>query len=815
MNHFKLTAGVTLAALLVLPGLLAAQPGGRQGPNPDPGVLVGQVYDADLVVPVEYANIVVYAGRDSGPVTGTVTGPDGRFELRVRSGRYELEISFIGYATRQVDEVSIVPGGRADLGRLEIRQAVVAVEGAEAVAARPTLSFQIDKKVIDVGQQPAAAAGTAVDVLETAPSIKVDVDGGVSLRGSRNFTVLIDGRPTLLEPDEALQQTPASSLERVEIITNPSARYDAEGATGIINLIMKQQRQVGLSGQASATAGLQGRYGGDLLLNWRSGIASLLLGVDCNRRTSPGTDSSERWTAEAGDTTRLSATGFSNSGGRFGGGRLGAELQWSPADRTVFGSRLALNGAERVGATDFVRRAGGGTERYASADTSNRGGNHLAFSVEHRHRFGPARGNGDAHELSGRFEYSTRARYDTALTVLADSAGAVTDGWRTVSSGPGNRTQANLDYVLPISPGRLEAGYQAALGGPEQASAAWEFDPDSGRFVPRPEYDYRITMRNDIHALYTTWAGNWRQFGYQVGLRAEYNNRVIETDSGRHEIEPLDFFPTAHLSYRLPAGVELAAGFSRRIRRPRGWEMFPFLAWEDAFNVRRGNPDLVPERINALEAGATVPFGAGRVSLEAYLRTSTDRIEHVRTVYAPEVVLHSAANVGSDRALGVELATELVPVKWWTVNLAAGTFDYRVETGTGEQASFNWNARLANDFRFGPDTRVQVGAGYESPTATSQGRTEGFVRTELGVRQQFLDRRLTLALALEDPFGWSRYRYESGGPGYDFLVSESFRRDWPVASLSVTLNFNDFRFNLRQLPRSEDDDFESETERMP
>ncbi|MFO7675100.1 MAG: TonB-dependent receptor [bacterium] len=810
MSQRTLLALAVSASFLVLPA--AAQP----GPGRAPGALTGQVFDSQFSEPVEYANIVVYRLRDSSQVSGAVSRADGRFEVpNLPPGRYHVEVSFIGYRPRTVSDVELAPGARLDLGRIDLRQLAVAVEGAVSVADRPTFSYQIDKKVIEVGRQAAAVSGTAVDIIENAPSVKVDVEGNVTLRGSGNFTVLIDGRPTLLEPDEALQQTPASSLERVEIITNPSAKYDPEGAAGIINLILRQQRRQGLSGQASATAGLWGRYGGDLMLNWRTGIASFIVGADYNRRASPGTRRSEGWTADGADTTWSLADGSSNWGGQFGGARAGVELQWSAADRTILGSRFGLRSNGRSGATDFTRwTTAADTARYSSADSSTMGGNHLAVNLEHRHRFGPAATNGDAHELSGRVEYSRRGHDADAVTTLADTAGTLTYGWKALSSGPGDRWGVNLDYVLPLevaaAAAKLEAGYSAGLGGPRQTSAFEVFDPDSGRFIPRPDYSYGMRMVNDVHALYSTWTGEFGPLGYKAGLRGEHNRRVMETDSGPvPPIRTLDIFPTAHLSWRLPANVELMASYARRIRRPRGWELFPFLVWQDAWNVRRGNPSLLPERINSYEAGATLPFGANRVSLEAYLRATTDLIERVRTVYAPEVILHTMDNVGKDRSLGVELSSELVPFKWWTINLTATTYDYRIETDRGERSSHNWSGRLGNEFRLPTNTRLQFNAGYESPSVTSQGRSEGFIRTDAGIRQQFFGRRLSVALSARNLLGQSRHDFTSGGEGYEFYSRDVFGRAWPQASFSLTWNFNDFRLDRRRQPSDDngDDDF--------
>ncbi|MEO0074020.1 MAG: carboxypeptidase regulatory-like domain-containing protein, partial [candidate division WOR-3 bacterium] len=266
-------------------------------PNAPPATITGRVEDSELNVPVEYANVVLYRQRDSAATTGTVTRADGSFVLTgLRPGRYRVEVSFIGYRTWSSDEVRLSPGESRDLGLIKLQQRAVAVEGTEVTAERPRLEFRIDKKIVNVAQNPSVQSGTAVDALENTPGIKVDAENNVTLRGSSNFTVLIDGRPTLLEGSEALQQIPASTIENIEIITNPSAKYDPEGIAGIINVILKKRRQQGLAGMLNLTGGLPERYGGNLLLNLRSGIATATLGVNFDRMYFPGTRTVESWT---------------------------------------------------------------------------------------------------------------------------------------------------------------------------------------------------------------------------------------------------------------------------------------------------------------------------------------------------------------------------------------------------------------------------------------------------------------------------------------------------------------------------------------
>jgi hypothetical protein len=245
--------------VLCLAGVVAAQPGA----GPKDGAIVGQVFDSDLTAPIEYANVVLYGLPESTQVTGTVTDRNGSFRLDgVKPGRYYVELSFIGYRDRTVKEIEVAAGAQFDLGRLVLEQKAIAVPGVEATAEKPAISYEVDKKVVDVSKLPNAASGTAVDALRNVPSVKVDIEDNVTLRGSSNFKVLIDGKPTLLDANEALKQTPAQTIDKIEIITNPSAKYEPDGAAGIINILLKKQQGRGISALANANGGLDGSYGG-------------------------------------------------------------------------------------------------------------------------------------------------------------------------------------------------------------------------------------------------------------------------------------------------------------------------------------------------------------------------------------------------------------------------------------------------------------------------------------------------------------------------------------------------------------------------
>jgi outer membrane receptor protein involved in Fe transport len=786
-----------LAVVCLLPAVLSAQPGSKPGNGAASGVIVGQIYDADLNVPIEYANVVLYRQADSSLVTGTVTRTDGGYVLTgVSSGRFRVEMSFIGYRPVRVSDVEVAPGAKVDLGRTSLRQTAVAMPSVEATAERPSLSYKIDKKVIDVAHQVTAASGTAVDVLENVPSVKVDVEGNVALRGSRNFSVLIDGRPTLLDPSDALRQMPAGTLDRIEIITNPSAKYDAEGAAGIINLITKRRRGSGLSGVVNANGGLWNRYGGDFTLGWTSGILSVFAAADYNRRPTPGAQTSEQWTADTVETLHVRATGTSTRDPRIAGARAGFDLGWAKFDRSSF---AIFYGSTRMGFDQSATleqwsSSAADTAHYTSIDHRAQGGEYVSVALEHRHGFGSLADT--AHGLTVRAELQRRGHTGSATTELFDG-GREISGWRSTQSGPAFRWLLNADYVLPVKgAGRFEAGYQSSFGRPTFDNGLYQYDPVTDSFLYLPQYSSTTSLAYDIHALYSTWTGGWRSLEYAAGLRGEYSSQRID-DSGIDSVllyNTKGLFPTAHLSYQLGDNRVLQASYTRRTRRPTGRDLVPEVIWQDAYNVQLGNPALLPEYIDSWEAGSAIPLGAGQASATLYYRTTDNKYDDIQSLYREGVVLHELRNVGNDRSLGAELSMDILPFKWWTISPSGDVYDYRiagaVEGQEFSRSSLNWSARLSNELRLPTGTKIQLNAGYESPSASSQGRREGVLTTDLGIRQLFF-KRVAAVFQVRDLLGTGGE--ETNSFGSDFYTRSSFSPRAPIFMLSLNWNFNNFR----------------------
>ncbi|MFH1313499.1 MAG: TonB-dependent receptor [Candidatus Eisenbacteria bacterium] len=801
--------------LILVTGNLAAQPEGmrgRGGGSGAGGTIKGRVVDVVTGLPLEYANLILFDRSGGSQATGTITHKDGHFELTtVRPGSYDLEIKFMGYRTERVEDIRVTPTQMSvDVGTVALQRSVIALDEIEVSADKPDIVYQIDKKVINVGKRYTTTSGTAVDVLENVPSVTVDIDGNVSLRGSTSFTVLLDGRPTVLDPNDVLQQIPASTIDNIEIITNPSAKYDPDGISGIINIVTKKSKLEGVSGTVNLNAGLKNKYGADFLINFKRTGFNAYIGGDYNRREFPGTMETESHTYRGTDTTVVSSDGESIWKRTMYGARGGIDLYLRPEDTVNLEFRAGSRGMERSSDRDFDEwmSSDGVRRSYISESMSERSGDFYSLTTDYRHTFGEG-----GHEMSGQVMFNRRTGDEESTSELRDMNRTLASGQRSTEEGPGTQLRTKLDYTLPLGDGgKIEAGYQSRFDRTDTASKMYDYDPDSLRYEFQEQYSHTSEYIRDIHSIYAICSGTVGRLGCQGGIRGEYTDRRTELldQSETFSIDRWDYFPTAHFSYEYSKGHQMLLSYTRRLDRPRSWSLEPFITWWDAYSVRKGNPGLKPEYIDSYELAYQRHFGATMLSAEAYYRFTHNKVERVRSVYADNVILHTIENVGTDHTFGTELMVNVDQVKWWSLSLMGNLYDYRVE-GTlygapFSEGSFNWNVRFNNTFKIGESTRLQVNGMYNSPTASSQGERKGFTTTDAALRQTLLNRNLTATLQVRDVFGTAKFESTSEGP--DFYTSVYFDRESPVVTLTLSYNFNNFKPERRI--RDDEDEFESE-----
>ncbi len=797
--------------LLILINSAAQRPQGNFNSEnlPGEGVITGKVQDMATNAFIEYATVGVFSHRDSSLITGTITDPNGSFILNeLPYGMIYVELSFIGYKKSRISKIRLTPANRViDLGVIKLEQSYTSLEQVEVVADKSHMEYKIDRKVITVSQDISSSGGTAVDVLENTPSIQTDLEGNVTLRGSSNFRVLIDGKPSVLEGNDALQQIPASSIQSIEIITNPSAKYDPDGMAGIINVLMKKQKQHGFGGIFNASIGTGEKYSTDILLNYRKNSINFFGGFNFDDRKFSGTGESV-WESYRNDTTFYvisEGTGkFIREGLEFKGGldyninnRHLITISGSKGDRGFTRGRFSNYHEYSVPAlTD---------QWYNSRDIFKVNFDYYGINFDYLMKFDQL-----GHELLTSVYYRSSQGRNTS-DMSEDTAGIIETGTLKQRSGQDeleNEIRIKADYVKPFpNNGKFEAGYQARIDLCNADYIFEDYDYDQNEWFVNDEFTNEIEVYRNIQDLYGIYSNNIIGIDYQLGLRMEYTDRIIKQITTGEEFTYNRFmlFPTLHFSRQFRNNSQILLSYSRRIERPRHWHVNPFTRYIDRLNKRVGNPELEPEFTDSYELNFQKRFGKSFVALETYYRQTNNKITRIRiqdTTGTENVLIHTMDNLNKDYSLGAEMMANLELFEWWNLNTSINFFNYRIKGEILEedisQMKNTWNFRINSSFKLKWGTRIQLTGFYAGPSVTAQGDREAFYDINVALRQDFMKRKASLTLQVRDIFKTREFAFSTSGQ--DFYIYNKFTRESQVVTLSLTYRLN----NIKQSKNDEE-----------
>jgi hypothetical protein len=786
--------------------------GQRPGGPPKGGVIKVKVTEKNTDTPIEYANVVVFSVKDSSLVTGGVTSPEGFAVIRsVPFGKYYVEVDFIGYKMQRTDVIELSSSSRfADLGTIELPMAAEVLDDVTVGADRKHIDYKIDKKIVNVSQDITAAGGSAVDVLENVPSIQTDIEGNVQLRGSSSFTVLIDGKPTPLDGSEALQQIPSSSIENIEIITNPSAKFDPDGTAGIINIIMKENQKQGINGNFNLSYGSFNAFDGDFLVNARTGKFNFFLGG--NYRDGKRRSETEMLRATFSDSSFVSdVSGEGEFRHKGYDTRIGADYFMTDNDIFTISGEYGNRGFQRSALSyydqyttdnfDLPFEDPDAVHTYYINDNGFKvSSDYISGDLNYQHKF-----NDSGHDLQAYVYYSSvltdetsgfEQDYTNSDFEVLESRDPVKE--RSLQDGENNRFRGKLDYTYPFSEnGKFETGYQFRnrVGLSDYRYEIWE----NGAYVNDSSQFNDVDFNRQVQSAYATYTNRLFKFDFMAGLRTEYTNRVFESHIKNQKwvYNKFDFFPSVHLSRKVPWDVQLQASYTRRIRRPRSWFLDPFRSKMDEYHYREGNPDLESAYINSYELNAQKRFGKHFLALESFYRKTNNKFEHITLADPdnPDILITSFDNVGSDESYGLEMMGNFNFADWWNLNLTADVYQYSLDAlvdGTETQKStVTYSGRLNNTFKIKKtNTRFQIFGMYRSPSVTAQGERGDFFMINAAVKQSFLDRTLSVMFSLDDVFGTMQHERENMTDAY--YSYRNFDMISPTFKITVSYILNDY-----------------------
>lgn len=752
----------------------------------------GQVVCGRSGDPIEYATVAV-ADSAGHLVNGAVTDATGNYAIRgLAPGIYLLEVSFIGYEKQKTPTVEI--HDKKELLVIPPIRLIPVSKTLEEVSVTGELrgvEHKVDRQVVNVAKQSNAAGGTLADVLQNIPSVRVDAEGNVTLRGSTDFTLFIDGKPSVLRGSESLKSIPAETVEKVEVITNPSARYDAAGVSGILNVITKKKQMKGTDALISASAATGDKYTGALKISNRGKRMTGYAEANYAGKWQHTSSRSDR-TITSGEIPVKESVSDTRQLYRLDAqGKIGADIpvagknslsffvqggswQFSRGIGALFTTSLQNNPAE----TEIITR-----EDFKV--TNNFIGGDLCYT----HQFGKNKEHTLTVDLFDSYIEST-----SPDTYTEPELG----GMQQIDNQSfRNNFRFKADYTLPVDQkNKLEAGLQADL---QKSYYLYDYRVmiiDSG-WIRNDSLSGTMDYHRDILAAYAVWSGQWLGIDYQAGLRAEQTLQEIaySAEAGTNRFGYFNLFPSLHLSKDFGETHQVSLSYSRRINRPTEWQLSPLLYSSDRFYLRRGNPGLQPEYIDAIELGYNLQLKKFDLHTEGYARKSRNSINSVileerGLFYETYENLEQGFNAGTNlqviwkpwRWLKLDLGSSL-SYSWWEGVLSNG------EALKNQTPDLNCTFRPV--FVITPITDLTFQAIWYAPSRNVQGLTSSFYYFDFIFRQQFLKKRLVLTVRTHNTFDTGLYRYTASGDGFS---SESwYRYEGPVVIAGLSWKINNLK----------------------
>ena len=687
-----------------------------------------------------------------------------------------------------------------DTSQVSIFSVVEVLDEAVTTAEKNRVVYRLDRQKVSGNANLSASGGTAVDVLRSIPSVQVNSEGELSYRGSTGFLVYVDGRQSVLEGTQALQQISAANIEDIEIITTPSARYKTEGDVGIINIVTRKLDQSGFSASLNASGSTIGSWNGDALMNLRRGSSRWYLGLTGTQQKGRSDFRQDRKAIVDDYVTKSLSDGERFSCNSSYIARLGYELNLN-SHRILFEAQTGVTEVARGGDLkyDEYRTLAGATINDALYDSKDRYSNEKRLAQLSADYDWKINERGDNLSFRSRFRYDWYALEYTESNMF-DESGARYEGTRGYEDEAHWDIDAALAYDLHYRPsGKAEFGYQLTSYSEFGDYSIKHWNRDIKDFQWQTHQDHLAApfwYRRQLHSLYAMATDKFGPLSVEAGLRGEMTDDRMhfEHTYTSRDIRRWNLFPSAHLSYEAPGRNIISAGYSYRVARPGIWELEPYITYEDYYTKKTGNPDIRPEYIHSAEIGYRKHFGGENVfSVTGFWRQRTDVRERIRTAYRPEpgVTLDSLVNAGNDRTLGIEASATVKPLSWWRLAVNGSVYHYRfISTfaGSSDASIISSGFSMMNNFNLGRTTRMQFDANYVGPRVISQGREKGYIYFDLAVRQALMKNRLAASLVFHDMFRTAKYYSSRISPT---LVSETFvRPKYPHIVLSLTYTFN-------------------------
>ena len=748
---------------------------------------------------LEFATVALLRLPDSATVKTTATDKKGRFIFdAVAPGTYVVRSSFVGFATVEATAFTVTAAiPKVALQPLQFINDAKTLSTVTVTGTRAQLNTSIDRKVYNVEQDIMSRSGTASDILKNIPSVEVDVEGNVALRGSGDVMILINGKPNPLmgrTRAEVLQQLPANSIERIEVITNPSARYRPDGTSGIINIVLKKNIRNGFNGSATANAGNKDRYNGILSLNYRPKKLNLFGSYSLRQDTRKRFNTIDRTYLESNGDTKSLYNQVTTSAAHPHAQIATAGIDYTIDEKNSMGaSGTYFNRTQTrndVTSNVNIDKTNIPTQDY----------NRLRYDPEYekqkngaayfQHNFAK-----EGHDLRIEFNTSNEDEVeDNHYTNVYRKPSVLTTYDNTRIQQATHQNQLTADYTHQLGEdAKLEAGYDGLYNKVDLNFYGEYFDAAQNKFLKDAVKSNRFVYNEDVHALYGTYQKSLERFGYELGLRAEATltkGHLINLDSFVNN-NYFKVYPTVHLSYKLKESSELQLNYSKRVHRPEADELNPFPEYQDPRNLRAGNPKLLPEIIHSTELGYKWQNKAFSFVPSIYYRYKQNGFTQVVVPVNDTTLLTTTQNLSNDQSAGLELIFSAKAAGVFSASFSTNVFYNRIDaTNLGyiqNKSIYSASANLTTTFTLSKTSMLQISSNYRSPRLTPQGKIYPTFVLNAGMRQDLAKNKVSITLTASDILASLKQKTELNTP-YLKQVSVG-KRDGRIVYLGVSYRF--------------------------
>ena len=845
-------AWLLIVALLTLYGSIFAQ-------NKNKGTITGSVFDSKSGEAIEFASVALLHPNDSSMVTGDVTAANGSFSISASHGTYLMRISFMGYNTYYHSSPITLSAKSPTiaLGKIQIVPAATLMEEVTITAERSMVEYQLDKRVINVDKNIVTGGGTATDVLENVPSVAIDNDGNVTLRGSSNVTVLINGRPYELmgsDLETLLEQIPASTVENIEVITNPSAKYDPEGMSGIINIKLKEKTAgaLGLNGIANLNVGAPLPFMvpdglpsliptgmASLNLNYTTEKYNLFFNMDggVRSRANKATNDIER--SNNGTTySKEHLVQLGQNQHYMMSGKIGGEYYFNPQTSLLLSYQLRYGNHQRTSEIESEDRFNlNDSLSYDQTDTNTNLHLNHTFTLSFVKKF-----ERPEQQLNIDVSYSTRTgsgdgRQEQDYTLFPNAKWENYYLRETETENENQHANIQVNYVHPFGEKlRLETGYEGRISSSDQDYQYFMTTYDAlpphllNKHILDNQSSTHYVYDRQIHAVYATLGAKlFEKLSAQAGLRGEYSS--VEGNDENHPAtekvskEYWQLYPTLHLSYEINKDQSLQVSYSRRVRRPRMWDLNPYLNIREGQELSFGNPGLDPEFTNAYEISYNLGINKVNIFTSAYFRQTNNRMTRYGFVwdaasaayYSPWIAYNSEydgywtstwQNLSKEMNYGLEFIVDYQILQWWKVNVSVNLFQSYIEgsdlLGGDDKSAFRTSGKFSSFMNLPKGWTVQLSGQYRAPFMDLQSEMLASYWADLAVKKDVLQKRGTINLRVGDVF-------HTGGFGHTTETEQLYRkfrsrRISPTITLGFSYKINNGLQKKRKAEEAEDDD---------